>query len=163
MRERQVLRNVSEFASREPAGERPEVRTLRSIDAADVFAEVGIGEQFEGNGGSPRFHIGFRVVDRDFNLQRSNSAASEAFGHMHFVAMRMATIVNPCFLIKSYRLGDERVALPLRNGVTEPSWSCIFGKTTAVQKNLAMVKRFVIKDEDHFRRLDDLPGMVPYK
>src|SRR5689334_13708507 len=128
-----------------------------------MFAKVRIGKQFEQDVGSPWFCVAFRIVDRDFDLQRSNSAAPEAFDHMHFAAVRMPTIVNPCFLIKSPCFGNERIAFPLRSRITEPSWSWIFGKATPIEKNLAVVERFVIKDQDHSRRLNDLPGTIPHK
>src|SRR5437867_7682123 len=89
----------------------------------DTFYELGVGVQIEGYGHCPGFSVCLRIVERNLDIHMSEVAAPEAFGDAQGLAVRMSRIVEPALIVETDGLGDQRIAFPLANGISEPAFS----------------------------------------
>src|ERR1041384_2820098 len=72
--------------------------------------------------------------------------------------MRLPVAAQPCFVVVSVALDDQRVAVPAADRIPLPARSRIFLELTAVHENHA-IGEVVVEDRDGRRRLyDSLPS-----
>src|SRR5438132_8383990 len=78
----------------------------------DAFDELGVGIQVEGKSHGPGFRVRLWIIERDLDIQVTEVAAAEAFGHAKGFAVGMPGIIEPALIIEPDRLGNERVLFP---------------------------------------------------
>src|SRR5215467_2298785 len=85
---------------------------------ADVLEELGvrlIGQRLRD---APRLRVRLRVVDRHLDVHVAEILADEALGHAQLVGVGLAGVVEPSFVVETDGLDDQRVAIPVSDGIT---------------------------------------------
>ena len=111
---------------------------------ADAFDELGVRVQLEGKIHSPGLRVRLRIIERHLDIEVAEVAAVKTFGHAKGVGMGMSVIIEPASIIESDGFGDERVAFPVADAISEPGLRCFGRKTAAVGKDLAKVIELLI-------------------
>jgi hypothetical protein len=62
---------------------------------ADVFDQFRVWKQIERHGDAPRLSIGFRIVDRELNLEMPEVAALISLDKVQRVRRRMTSEIEP--------------------------------------------------------------------
>src|SRR6202030_2182065 len=91
------------------------------------------------------------IVNRDLNLHVSEVAAMESLGHTHRFAMGMAESIQPASIIESRRVDDQRIAIPLADGVPQPTRLWIVAWLSPIDKYLAEAGVLLVEHGDHRR------------
>src|SRR5580704_1301350 len=80
----------------------------------------------------------------------------DALDEVQGVAVRVAHAVQPGLVVEIYRVGDQRVSLPMPDRIAHPQGAKSFVMLAAVCKNL-MAHGIVLEKHDHLAgRLNDL-------
>src|SRR5262245_25955619 len=103
---------------------------------ACILKEVSIREQSKRNRCRPSTRVRFGIINRHFQLQTSNVGPTEALYCVQLLAVRMASFVQPRSIVKSSRVNDEHVAVPLACRVSPPRRLGINRCRTAICKDL---------------------------
>src|SRR5678816_891435 len=78
---------------------------------ADELDEVFIFPEPPVDADRPRFRVGFRIVDRDIDLDAPVLRAAEFLGDLSAAREGRALDVQPSFVPQTDRLDDKRIAL----------------------------------------------------
>src|SRR5579872_4927390 len=147
----------SDNLCRAPALLFSEVRAIFLVFVADAFKNVGIGEKVMGDLDGERLGIHLGVVESHFDIQVSEVPAMEALDHPQRFAVRMPGRVERRFVIETRAFDDERIALPMPDGVAQPGRERILlRERAAIGIDLAMRVAGLVEDHGQARRLDDL-------
>ena len=111
---------------------------------ADAFDELGVRIQLEGKSHRPGFGVGLRIIECYLDIEVAEVAAVKTFGHAKGVGMGMSVIIEPAPIIESDGFGDQGVAFPVADAISEPGLRCFWRKTAAVGKDLAKVIELLI-------------------
>ncbi len=71
------------------------MRHVQVVLAADVFEQIGIGQQRGVLADGPGFRIRFGIVDGKLHVEVPEVAPAIALGQMHGVGMRAARVIEP--------------------------------------------------------------------
>src|SRR2546425_7865992 len=96
------------------------------------------------------------VLDGEFQIDVPEVAAPVAFGDMGRFGLRVPVHVQPPNIIKGIGLDDQRVAIPLADGVTVVGRLGGLGQRTAIHKDLAVLIIGLEKNRNDLRSLDNL-------
>ena len=111
---------------------------------ADAFDELGVRVQLEGKIHRPGFRVCLWIIERHLDIEVAEVAAVKTFGHAKSVGVGMSVVIEPAPIIESDGFGDEGVAFPVADAISEPSLRCFWRKTAAVGKDLAKVIELLI-------------------
>src|SRR6266581_8546104 len=123
---------------------------------ADAFDELGVRVQLEGKIHRPGFRVRLWIIERHLDIEVAEVAAVKTFGDAKGVGVGMSVIIEPAPIIESVGFGDERVAFPVADAISEPGLRCFGRKTAAVGKDLAKVIELLIEEHNNVRGLEDL-------
>src|SRR5690242_2618045 len=84
-----------------------------------------------------RHGVGLGIIQRDVNHQRIVVRAMNAFDDVQLVRMRLPAVAEPGLVVESGGIHDQRVALPMRDGIAHPGGLGVLRVLAAVGKNLA--------------------------
>ena len=129
----------------------------------DAFDQLHVGIQLEGKIHAPRFRVCLWIIECDLDIEVSEVAAMKTFGHTEGIGVGVAVIIEPAPIVESDGFGNERVAFPLANGISEPGLGRFLGKTTAVGENLAEVIELLIQEHNDVSCLDDLVRKISHQ
>src|SRR5467141_2663446 len=96
------------------------------IVLANMLHNLPVRPQLEVNFGLQRLGIRFRVVDRHVDLQGVMIHAAYALNKVHGVAVWITFPIERGFVVKTDRIGNEYISLPLANRVAHPQWAHFF-------------------------------------
>src|SRR5579863_2084159 len=86
---------------------------------------------------SPWFGERFRIVDRRPHFHVPKTGAPKTLLHMkRFAGWAAHEGIEPGLVVKTRRVDNQRVAVPLARGVTEPRGVRVVAELTAVHKYL---------------------------
>src|SRR5258707_6700584 len=91
------------------------------------------------------------------------ACAAYALHNVQLVGMRMAVIIEPCFVVKTDGVNDECISLPLANRVSHPCGIQILGMLTPIGVNLAHKVIVLIQHDHPARGLHDLHRLTSYQ
>ena len=77
--------------------------------------------------------------------------------------MGVAVIIEPAPVIEAGGFGNERVAFPMADGISEPGLRRFGRKTAAIREDLPEVIELLIEEQNDVGCLDDLVGKIPYQ
>src|SRR5205823_2309406 len=100
----------------------------------------------------PRSDIRLGVSDVQGQLQMVVIHASVALFHRHLVAVRGAILVEPTGIGKVVRVDDERVSLPMADGVSIPA------RVRIVARKFSAIRPYVAPDAIISEELNDFAG-----
>src|SRR5579859_837619 len=80
--------------------------------------------------------------------------ATNAFGDVQSVRVRLAAITEPSLIVEPYSIDDQRIALPMANGVAHPTRFGILHMSAAIGKDLANVVAVFEKHEHSSRSVN---------
>src|SRR6266516_594663 len=129
---------------------------------ADAFDDLGVGIQVEGESHRPGFGVRFRIIECDLDVEVSEVGAVKAFGDAKGVAVGVSGIIEPALIIESDGLGNERVAFPSANRISEPGLRRFGRKSATVGEDLPIVIELLIEEHNDVRCLDDLERKIPH-
>src|SRR5215475_14345908 len=122
---------------------------------ANTLDEFRIWKQIERYVYRPGFRISLGIINCDFDSHMAEIGPAEPLDNAQRVTVRMARIIEPALVIEAGRFGNERIAVPSSDGITEPAWACFRRKSAAVCENLAEVIELLIEDDHFAGRLND--------
>src|SRR5207249_6261294 len=96
------------------------------------------------------------VLDGEFQIDVPEVAATVAFGDVRRFGLRVAVHVQPPYIVKGIGLDDQRVAIPLADGVTVVGRLGGLGQRTSIHKDLAVLIIGLEKNRNDLRSLDNL-------
>src|SRR5438093_1908980 len=96
------------------------------------------------------------VIDGEFQIDVPEVAATVALGDVRRFGLRVAVHVQPPYIIKGIGLDDQRVAIPLADGVTVVGRLGGLGQRTSIHKDLAVLIIGLEKNRNDLRSLDNL-------
>ena len=108
-------------------------------------------------GDGPGLRIRLRVVDGNLQIHVAKIFASEAFGHLQRVRDRVSVGIEPGFAVRSGRLDNQRVAVPVADRISLPVGIRVFGEGPAIHEDLPEDGARLVEDDDEPRSLNDLP------
>src|SRR6266571_5263775 len=129
---------------------------------ADAFDDLGVGIQVEGESHRPGFGVRFRIIECDLDVEVSEVGAVKAFGDAKGVGVGVSGIIEPALIIESDGLGNERVAFPSANRISEPGLGRFGRKSATVGEDLPIVIELLIEEHNDVRCLDDLERKIPH-
>src|SRR5262245_39708157 len=94
-----------------------------------------------------RLGVDPRVDDGVLDLQVPEVPSPEAFDDVEGVAVRAADNTSP--IVEPRRLDDQRVAVPLPDGITPERGIGINGKRAAIHEGLPERGFELVQDDDH--------------
>src|SRR5437867_224911 len=86
----------------------------------------------------PRLRVHLRIGERHHKLHIVPLQAVISLFQYHFVAMRVAKVIEPCPVVKAVRLHNEYIPLPVTDGVSQHSWIGILRKVAPIGPDFAM-------------------------
>src|SRR5260370_28720507 len=98
------------------------MRGILFVFRAKAFKQVGVRKKPEGDLVRERLAVDFGIVDRDLDIHMAEIPSPEPLGDAQDLAVGMPEQIERAERNQSYRLDDQRVALPFSNGVPEPAW-----------------------------------------
>src|SRR5215471_12728282 len=69
----------------------------------------------------PWLGVSFRIVEGNGHIHASEVASPVALDRVQRVAMWTPRVIHPRFVVDSNRVHDERIAVPLADGVPQPT------------------------------------------
>src|SRR5206468_1808780 len=134
-----------------------EVFEVPFVLVADSLHEFRIQHQsglfFDG----PRFRVGFRIIDRDLNIDVAEIPPPEPLDQMECFRRRRAQLIHPHLSVKASRVHNERVTVPFTGGITEPRWRRVLSQLPAVEVNLPPKTEGLMNNDDVVAHLNNLP------
>src|SRR5205807_8978582 len=100
--------------------------------------------------------VRLEVIERDVDHQRIVVYTMNALDEVKSVGMRLAAVTKPGLIVKTRGVGDERVSLPVANGVAHPGGPRVLHVPAPVRKNLPNDVAVLEKHEHAPRRVDNL-------
>src|SRR2546421_5475312 len=105
----------------------------------DAFDQLHVGIQLEGKIYAPRFRVRLGIIERDLDIKMAEVAAMKTFGHAKGIGMGMAVIIEPAPVVEAGGFGNQRVAFPMTDGISEPGLRRFGRKTAAIREDLPEV------------------------
>src|SRR5437667_1731804 len=93
---------------------------------AKLVDEIRVRFQAVGQVHGERLRVHLRIVNREFDFECAKVRAADSLRHLRGVAHRTAPRVDPQFIAEAFGLNHERVAFPVRRGVTVPGRIGVF-------------------------------------
>src|SRR5215467_10453591 len=116
---------------------------------ADVLEELGVRLVRELLRDGPRFRVRLRVVDRHLDVHVAEIFPNEPLRDACFVRGRLAGIVDPALVVEAGRLDDQRISVPMADGIAEPRRLRIGREGTAIGEDLPVGVHRLVQDHDH--------------
>src|SRR2546427_3880168 len=91
------------------------------VFVADRFHEFHVGQQAHVLHKGPWLRVRLRVVDRDFNIHVAEIFPAEPLDDVQRFGYWLALLIQPEFSIKTLRVHNERVAIPLARRISQPA------------------------------------------
>src|SRR5215471_3600848 len=131
---------------------------------ADELDELGVRHDLLVDADREWLRVRLRIVDRDVDFEPPERGPAEALCELGLLAVRTAADVEPAVARTVFgaaqvvRLDDERVALPMADGIAVPLRLrvALFRQRAAVDVNLAEAVVGFVQHQKLCRRLDDL-------
>src|SRR5258706_14715281 len=112
---------------------------------------------------APGLRVSLGIFDRGVDRHRVMVYAPHAFHNVQFLAVWMAVVIEPGFIVESDGVNDERISLPLSDRIAHPCGRQILGMLPAVREDLAD-EVMVLKQHDHLARaLQDFHWLASYQ
>src|SRR5262249_30219310 len=90
-------------------------------------------------------------------------APMETLDGMICIAMRMPAVIQIRLIVQSTRIGNECVAIPLPDRITQPDGVHLFRKIAAVREHLPEASLIFVQNQRNARCLDKLEGCCRHK
>src|SRR6266850_6086753 len=130
------------------------------IVLANMLHNLPVRPQLEVQLCLPWLGICLRVVDRQVDLQGVVVNAPDAFNKVHGVAVWITFPIECGLVVKTDRIGNERISLPLANRVAHPQRAQLFVMRAPVCVDSAH-EVIELEEHDHLTwNLDDLHWKV---
>src|SRR5215471_3461576 len=101
---------------------------------ADCFDQIHVWKKIPARQSDcPRLAIRLQVVNGDSDIDVSEVDAPETFGDVRRFGLRMSVHIQPPFIIYPAGFDDQRIAVPLTDGVSKVSRLPRFGERTPIQ------------------------------
>ncbi len=91
----------------------PHVPAVLLVFVAEIFEDVSVGLKLVRHLDGEGLRVHLRIVDRNLDVHVAEIAAAIAFHDPHGFAVRVAERVEPCLVVESDRVDDQRVLVPL--------------------------------------------------
>src|SRR5213083_1097330 len=115
------------------------IQALLLCKALLPYDELGVRVQLKGKIHRPGFRVRLWIIERHLDIEVAEVAAVKTFADAKGVGVGVSVIVEPAPIIESDGFGNERVAFPVADAISEPGLRCFGRKTAAVGKDLAKV------------------------
>src|SRR5213594_526189 len=106
---------------------------------------------------SPRFRVGFRIIDRDLNVDVAEIPPPETLDQMECFRRRRAQLIHPHLSVKASRVHNEHVTVPSARGITEPRRRRVLSQLPAVEVNLPPKTEGLMNNDYGAGHLNNLP------
>src|SRR6202034_1354611 len=86
----------------------------------------------------------------DLKVHVSEIDAMEALGYMQTFGVRVTGHIEPAPIVKTNCFDDQRIFLPVADGISPPGWIRVFGQFAAIKVDLPIiVPHLCIKEQRH--------------
>src|SRR5579871_1303114 len=86
---------------------------------ADVLRQLTVGAPRDVPRDAKRLAVRARIVDQRLVMQRLLARPREAFDDVQLIGVRVAEVVEPRRLVEADDVDDQRVTVPMPDGVSE--------------------------------------------
>src|SRR4051812_42418944 len=118
------------------------------ILVAHILVQLFIGRELQLAAQFPGVLVRSRVVDGDLNLQSAQVRTPHAFDHVQLFRLRLACNIHPAAVMKTYGVDDERVLLPVPDGMSRPRWIIVGRMPAAISEDLPKSGRAAFGEDD---------------
>src|SRR5215469_7253898 len=107
----------------------------------------------------PRPGVRLRIFDREFDVHAPDPPPGETLGDAESFGPRLALHIEPGLAVLSDRLYDQRVLVPMADGISHPGGLRIVGQRPPVREDLAVNGAGFVQQYRQVLRLDQLEAV----